>query len=517
MKITVRIGVLIAFVLFSLIAILSIPPMFLQKGVVVNSVEQNSTIFEKGLRAGDIITQINSIPITSTQDYFTAMSIFSDNQTHKLDIQTKNAEIVDLFAPEIINQITVEKIPSTKIKTGLDIQGGARALVTAEDHVLTDNEMLDLIAISQERLNLYGLSDVNIRQASDLSGNKFMIVEIAGSSPSDLESLIAQQGNFQAKIGNITVFTGGNKDITYVGRTGQDAGIYECFATSDSSEACTFRFVIYLSEEAAQRQADATANLSINISTGGKYLDKPLDLYLDGKLLDTLQIGADLKGKVSTQIQISGSGTGADRNSAIADATANMKKLQTIMITGSLPFKLKIVKTDKISPLLGESFTKAILTAGIFAILAVSIIIFVRYRKIKLSLALLITSFSELIIILGVAALIKWNLDMPSIAGIIATIGTGVDSQIVILDESRFKTESLKLRIKKALFIIFTSFATAAVSLLPLTGALGFMGIGAAGAGLLKGFAVTTLIGITAGVFITRPAFADIVKQLGEE
>jgi hypothetical protein len=71
-----------------------------------------------------------------------------------------------------------------------------------------------------------------------------MVVEIAGSSPADLENLIAQQGKFEAKIGNDTVFNGGNKDITYVGRSGQDAGIYDCFQVEEG-EACNFRFVIY--------------------------------------------------------------------------------------------------------------------------------------------------------------------------------------------------------------------------------------------------------------------------------
>lgn len=517
MKISLRVWILIIFVLFSLIAIFSIPPTFLQKGVLVKSVEQNSSLVTAGIKTGDIITSINGVKITSIADYEKAILIFSDNQSHKMDIKTNSLEIIDLFGPEIINEIAVDKLPFSKIKTGLDIQGGARAMVTGDNYALTDSELNDLISISQERLNLYGLSDVNIRRASDLSGNKFMIVEIAGSSPSDLENLIAKQGKFDAKIGNDTAFSGGSKDITYVGRTGQDAGIYDCFTTSSGEQACTFRFTIYLSEEAAQRQADLTANMPLNLTTGGKYLEKPLDLYLDGQKLDSLNIGADLKGKVATQIQISGSGTGKTKQDAITAANANMKKLQTILITGSLPFKLKIVKIDKISPLLGDSFVKTILIGGLFAIVAVSIIILARYRKIKLSLALLMTSFSEIVIILGVAALIKWNLDMPSIAGIIATIGTGVDSQIVILDESRFKAESLALRIKKALFIIFTSFATAAVSLLPLTGTLGFMGIGAAGAGLLKGFAVTTLIGISAGVFITRPAFADIAKHLEED
>jgi preprotein translocase subunit SecD len=511
MKITLRIWILLAFILFSVIAIFSIPPLFLDHGVLVKTLESNSTLFNAGLRAGATITGINGQPIKSLEDYNSILSGLPSNLS-KVTVDTKSLQIIGLFYKTDFNNISVENLPQSKIKTGLDIQGGARALVAAQNHSLTDNELEDLISISQERLNLYGLSDVNIRKASDLSGSKYMVVEIAGSSPSDLENLIAQQGKFEAKIGNETVFSGGSRDITYVGRSGQDAGIYDCFQNQDG-QACTFRFTIYLSETAAEKQANVTSTLGLNITSGGQYLDKKLDLYLDGKLLDSLNIGADLKGKVATQIQISGSGTGADRNAAITDAQNNMKKLQTVLITGSLPFKLEIVKIDRISPLLGQEFTRAILVAGAFAILAVSVIIFLRYRKIKLSLALLLTSFSELIIILGVAALIKWNLDLPSIAGIIATIGTGVDSQIVILDESRFREESVAQRIKKALFIIFTAFATAAVSLLPLTGALGFLGIGAAGAGLLKGFAVTTLIGITAGVFITRPAFADIIKQ----
>jgi preprotein translocase subunit SecD len=35
-----------------------------------------------------------------------------------------------------------------------------------------------------------------------------------------------------------------------------------------------------------------------------------------------------------------------------------------------------------------------------------------------------------------------------------------------------------------------------------------------AGAGLFKGFAVTTIIGITAGVFVSRPAFAEMVGKM---
>ncbi len=52
-----------------------------------------------------------------------------------------------------------------------------------------------------------------------------------------------------------------------------------------------------------------------------------------------------------------------------------------------------------------------------------------------------------------------------------------------------------------------TAYLTSVVSLLPLYWA---------GAGLLKGFAFTTIIGITAGVLITRPAFAEMVRKSEE-
>ena len=35
-----------------------------------------------------------------------------------------------------------------------------------------------------------------------------------------------------------------------------------------------------------------------------------------------------------------------------------------------------------------------------------------------------------------------------------------------------------------------------------------------AGAGLIRGFAVTTIVGVTIGVFLTRPAFAVVIEKL---
>ena len=508
MKLSFKIWVLIIVVVLSLISIFGLPPTFFQKGVLITSVETNSTAFEQGLRQGQVIVAVDGNSIETLEEFSIAMQgKYLSEEKVKTTFQTKESEII-LFSNEA-PEITVSDIPKTNIKLGLDLAGGSRALIQAQDQKLSSAEMADLIDVVSNRLNVYGISDMKVLPVSDLSGNHFMLIEIAGATPDDLEELISKQGKFEARIGEEVAFVGGDKDVTSVCRNDATcAGINSCDQNQDGSSFCNFRFVIYLSEEAANKHADITSLLDINTTAQGNYLSVRLDLYLDDKLVDSLLISEGLKGRVTTQIQISGSGAGATQADAYDDAEESMHKLQTILITGSLPYKLEIVKLDTISPTLGDQFIKSIFLAGLAALLAVAIIIFIRYKKIKSSLALLITSISEVIIILGIASFIDWNLDLPSIAGILATIGTGIDQQIIVLDEARQSLSlSLKQRLKRAFSIILGAYFTALVAMLPLMWA---------GAGLLKGFAITTIIGITAGVLITRPAFTDMVKRIEE-
>ena len=186
-----------------------------------------------------------------------------------------------------------------------------------------------------------------------------------------------------------------------------------------------------------------------------------------------------------------------------------MAKLQTVLITGSLPFDLEIVKLDTISPVLGQNFTKNSFMVIMIALLGVALVIFIRYRSWKILIPMMVTSISEVVILLGFAGLMQWNLDMAAIAGIIAAVGTGVDDQIVIIDEIMKGKKDMhtnwKARMKRAFFIIFAAYATVVVSMIPLWNA---------GAGLLRGFALTTIVGVTIGVFITKYAFAAVAERL---
>lgn len=193
------------------------------------------------------------------------------------------------------------------------------------------------------------------------------------------------------------------------------------------------------------------------------------------------------------------------------EAIKETSELKIILQSGALPVATEIVGKSFISPTLGSEFIKQVLIAGLAALLAVAAIVFIRYRKIYISLPIILISFSEIIIILGVASVIHWTIDLAAMAGIIAAIGTGVDHQIVITDESlmekgeKRKRKSIKKRVEHAFFIIFTSAFTTIGAMAPLA----YLSLG-----MLRGFAVTTIIGLLIGITITRPAYGNIAKIL---
>lgn len=475
-------------------------------------VDQNLTVVQARewtpLQKGMIINSINGEKISDIQNYSKTINSLFEKKNFVIITDKKEYSLLLSGPPDI----RVGEAAKSNIQKGLELQGGSRVLLKpiSESGEVTDKNIVDLIDVLQDRLNVYGLADITIRAASDLAGEKFVAVEVAGATREEVRDLIGKQGVFEAKIGGEPVFEGGKGDIPFVCKgDGSCSGIRPpCNLISQGQWSCTFQFQISLSPEAAKKHAEVTGKLNVNSSAGGSYLSSPLDLFLDGELRDSLQISSTLKGQEVTQVVISGPGIGPTQEAAYNAAIEAMNKLQTILISGSLPLKLEIIKLDTISPALGEEFVKNSFLAGFIALLGVSIVLYIRYRSLKIVVSVLITSLSELLMTLGFAALIKWNLDLPSIAGLIAAIGTGVDDQIVILDElskGEEKFVNWKDRVKRAFAVIIASYLTLTAAMIPLWNA---------GAGLLRGFAVTTVVGITVGVLVTRPAFASVVERI---
>ncbi|MFT4343778.1 MAG: MMPL family transporter [Candidatus Woesearchaeota archaeon] len=413
--------------------------------------------------------------------------------------------------------LQVKPAPFTNIRKGLDLEGGTRVMLQPQEEVDPDDFSI-LIENMMQRLNVYGLSDIRVVETVDLVGDRFILVEVPGASQEEVTQLVSQQGRFEAKISGDVAFRGGD-DIRSVLRGADRAGIdpqQGCGQLADGTWSCRFFFGIILSNEAAQRQADITRNIpTVTVDEFGaalprdrQYLSEQLDFYLDDVLVESLNIGADLKGRAVTDIQISGSGEGRTESEARINALAEMRNLQTILITGSLPVTLEIVKVDSISPALGAEFLNNAILVGLIAIFAVAVFVFIIYRRLAIVIPMLVIVACEMILLLGFAAAFRWSIDMAAIAGIIIVIGTGVDHLIIITDETLRKTiESVSIlqRLKRAFGIILVAGLTTFGAMLPLL---------FAGAGLLRGFALITMVGIAIGVLIARPAYSAIINIL---
>lgn len=212
------------------------------------------------------------------------------------------------------------------------------------------------------------------------------------------------------------------------------------------------------------------------------------------------------QGSPSYSYSISGNVFG-DQQTSSKLALEEVRRLETILKGGALPVQISLGSKTEIPATLGNEALKISLIGITAALVAISILIALRYRSPKVILPIIAISISELIILLSILG--SFTVDLAAIAGIIAAIGVGVDAQIVITDEMLKKAGSLHERIEHAFDIIKTNVVVAVVAMLPLL----FSGIVE-----VINFSISTILGSLLGFLISRPAYAILAEKiLGEK
>ena len=95
-RLTFRIWLLIIILFFSLLSVYGFPPVFFEKGIIISSVEKNSSAFEQGLRQGQVIIAIDGKAIGSIEDFSEALQgKFTFNQSQKMIFTLEDSEIAE--------------------------------------------------------------------------------------------------------------------------------------------------------------------------------------------------------------------------------------------------------------------------------------------------------------------------------------------------------------------------------------------------------------------------------------
>ena len=172
--------------------------------------------------------------------------------------------------------------------------------------------------------------------------------------------------------------------------------------------------------------------------------------------------------------------------------------LSLMLRTGALPASLSYLETRTVGPSLGAASIRQGVTAAIAGMAAVMIFMLIYYKGsgINANLALLL----NLIFLLGFMGWVPSAvLTLPGIAGVILTIGMGVDSNVLIFERIREEVRAgktaaaaVKEGFGHAWITIVDTHVTTIVSAVILL---------ILGSGPVKGFAVTLMVGLLANLF----------------
>ena len=351
-------------------------------------------------------------------------------------------------------------------------------------------------AILSEKLNIWGLKDVPITPVEE----NILLVDLAGVDLDTAMEIVATPGKFEIRIQtveNATEHVVWGEHITAVDMPRVRDGAWGVGFTVDGTGANAIRDAAVESGAVS----DVAAHELIMLLDDEVIFSAPLD----PELAENLQELYDKDQNVPSYSFVATTGTGDV-------GRENVEQLYIHLRAGALPVEVDVIGSWQVPAALGDQFRKQTILAGILALLMVAFVIFRRYRQKNILLPMVATSVSEVFMILGFASLIGWQLDLPAIAGIIAVIGTGIDHLVIITDEvlyeGRMPSRKVYLsRIARAFAIIFAAAATTIIAMSPLL----FMGFGA-----LKGFAITTIVGVLIGVLIARPVYGRVIRELLE-
>jgi preprotein translocase subunit SecD len=188
--------------------------------------------------------------------------------------------------------------------------------------------------------------------------------------------------------------------------------------------------------------------------------------------------------------------------------------LSKLLRTGALPASLDEIETRTVGASLGADSIKEGVTAAVVGVLVVMLFMLVYYRGsgINADLALIL----NLLILLGFMGYSTATLTLPGIAGVILTIGMGVDSNVLIFERIREEIREGK----SAAAAVDQGFGHAWITIVDthvttiVSAAILFL----FGTGPVKGFATTLTFGLLANlftaVFVSRTIFDAHLNKL---
>ncbi len=372
---------------------------------------------------------------------------------------------------------------------------------TLDTSIETIRGRVDSLGVSEPVIQKYGLGEDQI------------LVELPGVSDPDQVSRVIQS---TARLEIHQVLNEGKPFTTQqeaeAGVAGQDAIAVQGGNTADATAWWLLQRVAIVQgpdfrDARPSKDESGRDSVSFNLTAaaGDRFYDyttasigKYMAIVLDNHVKEV----ASINGAIRDNGQISG---GMGKQAA--------QELSLMLRTGSLPASITYLETRTVGPSLGASSIRQGVIAAVVGMLAVMVFMLVYYRGAGINADLAL--FLNLVILLGFMGFFHATLTLPGIAGVILTIGMGVDSNVLIFERIREEINAGK----SAAAAVQNGFAHAWVTILDthVTTLVSAFILFFVGTGPVKGFAITLAFGLLANlftaVFVSRVIFDSVLTR----
>ena len=477
-----------------------------------------------------LILQVQVKDAVNAETDNTVARIQQDLGVYKLQGQPLKTDPVN--NPQIITITGIDAGKSSDVRNDLadhygteyDIAGGANNTVTltmkpTQLTALEDKTVTQAIDTIRSRVDSLGVSEPVIAPYG--LGEHQILVELPGVSDLNRVRDIIQstsQLSVHEVVGNGSGFATEQEALASVGGTvPPDEVILSGDPQGSSTESHDEFFVLKRVSivggldfrDASAIGVNDTGKQGVNFvltNAGGEkfydYTSNHIGSYMSIVMGTRVKNVAVIKGAIRDQGQIEGQ-----------FSKEQIDDLSLTLRTGALPASITYIEERTVGATLGADSIKQGVTAAVAGMLAVMVFMLIYYRGsgINADLALIL----NLVILLGFMGFSSATLTLPGIAGVILTIGMGVDTNVLIFERIREEmragkgpAQSVQQGFDNAWHAIFDTHVTTIVS-----AAILFM----FGTGPVKGFATTLVVGLCANlftaVFVSRVIFDSHVNH----
>lgn len=389
------------------------------------------------------------------------------------------------------------------LKYGLDLAGGASLTYDIDTSKIDKDKVSEslesLKSNIERRVNLFGVSEANV-QLSNQDGKNRMTIELPGvTNVSDAIKLIGRtaQLSFRGEDSNITEATA---SATFMEAFPFDTGINGSHLTHSSvtinSQNGQPEVALEFNSEGAKLFKDATE----------KYLKKRIAIFLDDQVI------------TYPEVQVIISDGHAVINGNFDNKSA--KELSAQLNAGALPLPINLIQQTQIGATLGKDSIDKGIFAGVIGLVLISVFMVGNYGKLGLIADLGLIIYG--LITLSLYRLIPITLTFPGIVGFILSVGMAVDSNILIFERTKEELRkgkplniAMELGFGRAWDSIKDANACTIITGLILFNPFNWSFLNTSG--MVRGFAVTLLLGIVisifTGVFVTRNLLRVLAKE----